>query len=556
MSTGTQTTHTEISFALDLAVELAARYGMAALSGPLASARATARQDEISVAVLGRFKAGKSSFLNHLAGRDVLPTGVIPVTAVVTELGYGARARAMVHGRDGHAEEIRLEEAGSYIAEKENPENSKDVCRIGIELPELGRLRGLRFVDTPGLDSALEHNTRTSLEWMPKAGLALVAISVDPPLSAQDLDLLKSLYRHTPRIAILLTKADLLSSRELAEVVEFVRAQLARNFAEPPAVFPYSVKPGYEHLRDALEAELFAEVLEHLQTARESILTRKADTVLGEAGAYLALALKSAELEESEREALKRMVVGEKETLDPVRATIRLVVQHAMAQTRAQVSERLETHEAALDRRLLEAFESEFPRWNGGLASMLSGFEAWLARTLSDSLAEVSGLERGSLLAGLGGARRQVFETLQNFRDRLSERTLRGFGVALDTTESEIAVVEPGAPDIHVGRVFDRNWELLSPVLPVWTIRRPVRGHFARTIPRAVYSNLSRLGAQWEESIHAALRRLETEAQRRLEELAGTVDRLITGDGGKPLAGMRADLERIRQARQTLRGLP
>jgi hypothetical protein len=33
----------------------------------------------IDVAVLGRFKAGKSSFLNHLAGRDVLPIGVIPL---------------------------------------------------------------------------------------------------------------------------------------------------------------------------------------------------------------------------------------------------------------------------------------------------------------------------------------------------------------------------------------------------------------------------------------------------------------------------------------------
>ena len=61
--------------ALDLAAEIAARYEIAALSGLLAGTRAAAGQDEISVAVLGRFKAGKSSFLNHFMGRNVFPAG-------------------------------------------------------------------------------------------------------------------------------------------------------------------------------------------------------------------------------------------------------------------------------------------------------------------------------------------------------------------------------------------------------------------------------------------------------------------------------------------------
>jgi hypothetical protein len=336
----------------------------------------------------------------------------------------------------------------------------------------------------------------------------------------------------------------------------FLRRRPICCFERPPEVFPYSTRPGYERFREALECALFAETLRNLQTEREAILVKKADTLLGESADYLALALKSAELNEREREALKQQVVGERETVDPVRATIRLVVQHAAAQTRAQVSEKLETHQPGLERALLQAFEDEFPCWNRSLASMLSAFEDWLATALRGSLAEVSALERGSLLAGLGGVRRQVFGTLQDFRDRLSERTLRAFGVPLSTTESEIAVAEPGVPDIRVGRVFDRNWELLSPVLPLWAIRRPVRRHFQRTIPRAVESNISRLSAQWEEAIHTALWGLEKEARRRLGELAGTVAEMIAGCGGERLTGMRADLERIGRARQALRGLP
>ncbi len=118
---------------------MAARYEISALSGLLASAQAAAVQDEISVAVLGRFKAGKSSFLNHFIGRSILPVGVVPVTAVVTEIRYGAREEARVRHRDGRDREVPLDQIGGYISEKENPENTKQVDLITVELPELRR---------------------------------------------------------------------------------------------------------------------------------------------------------------------------------------------------------------------------------------------------------------------------------------------------------------------------------------------------------------------------------------------------------------------------------
>jgi GTP-binding protein EngB required for normal cell division len=323
--------------ALDLALDVAARYGISALSGLIASTRASVGQDEISVAVLGRFKAGKSSFLNHFIGRSILPVGVVPVTAVVTEIRYGAREEARVHHHDGRDPEVPLDQIGGYISEKENPENTKQVDLITVELPELRRFRGLKFVDTPGLESALSHNTQTSLDWLPNVGLALVAVSVDPPLSQRDIDLLKSLYQYTPKVAVLLTKADLLSEQELDEVVEYVRSQLARNFPGTPRVFPYSTKPGFERFRQALEAELVSGTLERFAEERESILCRKMDTLLRECGDYLTLSLKSAEMVQSERQALKRQAIGEKEIVDEVKSTVRLVVQHAAAQTRSVV---------------------------------------------------------------------------------------------------------------------------------------------------------------------------------------------------------------------------
>ena len=538
--------------ALDLAAEIAARYEISALSGLLASVRAAARQDEISVAVLGRFKAGKSSFLNHFIGRNLLPVGVVPVTAVVTEIRYGPHEEARVHHHDGRDPEVPLDRIAGYISEKENPENAKQVDLITVELPELRRFRGLKFVDTPGLESALGHNTQTSLDWLPNAGLALVAVSVDPPLSQRDIELLKSLYQYTPKVAILLTKADLLSERELAEVVEFVRIQLARNLPGTPRIFPYSTKPGFERFRQALEAELATGTFQHFAAERESILSRKMDTLLRECGAYLTLSLKSAELVQSERQALSRQVVGEKEGVDELKSTVRLVVQHAAGSTRSMVANRLEAHQQDLERALLAAFESEFPKWTRSLATMLSRFEDWLAAALRDQLAAVSVRERGSFLEPLHKVRKQTHRALQQFRDRLSDNTLRAFGVPLRTTETEIPVVEPATPDIRVGRVFDRNWELLSPILPVWLIRAVVCRHFERTISYLIYENLSRLSAQWEESVNGALWSVEKEARRRLDELLGTVERLVENSGQERAPQLRADLERLETARKSL----
>jgi GTP-binding protein EngB required for normal cell division len=544
--------NTSLPPALRLAAEVAARYEISALSGLLTSTRASAGQDEISVAVLGRFKAGKSSFLNHFIGRSILPVGVVPVTAVVTELRYGAREEARVHHRDGRDPEVPLDQIGDYISEKENPENTKQVDLISVELPELRRYRGLKFVDTPGLGSALSHNTRTSLDWLPNVGLALVAVSVDPPLSQRDIDLLKSLYQYTPKVGVLLTKVDLLSEQELAEVVEFVRAQLARNLPGTPQVFPYSTKPGFERFREALEAEVVAGTLERFAEERESILCRKMDTLLRECEDYLALSLKSAEMVQSERQALKQQVIGEKEIVDEVKSAVRLVVQHAAAGTRSMVGNRLETHQNDLERALLEALESEFPKWTKSLGTMLSSFEDWLASTLRDELTVLSVRERGSFLAPLRKVRKQAFRALQQFRDRLSDRTMRAFGVPLRTTETEIHVVEPGTNDIRIGRVFDRNWELLSPVLPVWTIKASVRRHFARTISYLVYQNLSRVSTQWEESINSALWGVEKEARRRLDELMGTVERLVESSSNERAPQLRTDLERLEKARKSL----
>jgi len=76
-----------LSSILDLIQETKARFQISAVPPHLEACRALLHQkDLIDVGIFRRFKAGKSSLLNHLADRPILPVGVTPVTAVVTRI--------------------------------------------------------------------------------------------------------------------------------------------------------------------------------------------------------------------------------------------------------------------------------------------------------------------------------------------------------------------------------------------------------------------------------------------------------------------------------------
>ncbi|HEY7543906.1 MAG TPA: dynamin family protein, partial [Blastocatellia bacterium] len=373
-----------------LAADVAQRYGISSLDPLLTSCRAVADQSDLGVAVIGRFKAGKSSFLNHLFGRNLLPVGAVPVTTIITRVCCGPTEKATVDFLDGRTEEIAVGDIRRFIAESENPENIRRVSKLTVELPALARLKGLCFIDTPGLESSLAHNTEASLQWLPNVELAIVAVSADTPLSRRDIDLLKSLSRHTPEISILLTKVDLVDESELDEILSFIRQQLERVFNPAPPIFPYSVRPGFEHLRAEIEDRLTGGALANFQHQRRAIIERKLETLAGECIDYLNLALVSAEMIESEREALRKQVVGEKEFVDDAKSEMRLLIRHEAGGARSAIASLLQTHRAEIETRLLEELKAEFTGWTKSLRHSLESFEDWLQSSLSEKLAAIS----------------------------------------------------------------------------------------------------------------------------------------------------------------------
>jgi GTP-binding protein EngB required for normal cell division len=538
---------------LGVVEELCRRHGIVALDDFVESCGAFARDDTLNIAVLGRFKAGKSSFLNHLLGRPLLPVGVIPVTSVVTEIEWGAHEWAEVVFADGRREATPAERIGDYISEERNPGNSKGVARVCVELPAMERYRGIRFVDTPGLDSVFEHNSDAALDWLPNVGLALIAVGVDPPLSRHDIELIRNLSRYTPNISLLLTKVDLLDEGERVQVREFIAKELARYWNGAVLVYPYSVRPGFEDLRTELEQSLMSRAGAGAGAGeqRATILRHKLDSLASECAGYLNLALKAAETADCEREDLRRKILGQKESLDDTRLGLKLIVRHAAGMTRPSFEALLRPDEAPVRARLQADLARQFPAWSRSLSFATEKFDEWMSAGLTREMAELSKTHRSEFVEPARRAGRRLSQSIQDFRNRLSERMLEALGVPLRTTESELRTEDPQSPDVRVGRIFDHNWELLSWVIPMTLARGAMRKHYQRKVEDLVFTNLSRLASQWAEIADAALLALEKESLRRLDGLIGTIEKLIAS-ARQQAPEIREDIERLEALRRRL----
>lgn len=535
------------AYVTELVSELMQRYQLTSLRPLLETLRASTERSDLSIAVLGRFKAGKSSFLNDLIGRKVLPVGVIPVTSIVTDVAYGPSDAAVVRFKTRDETEIPVEDVHCYVSEAENPLNRKRVESVSVRLQSLSRWPSLHFIDTPGLESAFAHNTEVSLGWAPQVDIAIVAIGIDPPLSAHDLALIESLFRYTPRVVILLTKIDLVEEQQLGEVIEYVRSQLVARFGEEIPIYPYSTRPGFVEFRREFEDDLLQQAAADITRQRGAISHRKVVTLLNDCEQYIRLTLKSAEMIDTERSTLQRQFLAEQESLADTRLQVSLIARHAAAATRSNIERALGPAEKMVREKLLVAFEDRAKQLPNRLAKLLDAFSDWLQMALSTELQSLSAAKRSEFLQPLANVQRQYQRVLQNFRDRLSERTYMLYGVPLKTTESEIEPHPPKMPDVKIGRAFDHNWELLSPITPMWVLRGAVFRRFRNRIADEVFKNLSRLTSQWEEIVNSAILELQREAEKRIQDLLATVQGLVSASSASA-PQIRSDLEKLQTA--------
>ena len=185
------------------------------------------------VACVGQFKRGKSTLLNALIGEPILPSGVIPVTAVPTIVRFGERRQARVRLRSGEWTDIGFGDIEEYVSEARNPENRKGVAALEVFVPSPLLREGMCFVDTPGLGSVFAGNTAATHAFLPHIDAAIVVIGADPPIAGDELALVESVAKEIPDILFVLNKADRVTEHERNAAISFARRVLEERLQRP-----------------------------------------------------------------------------------------------------------------------------------------------------------------------------------------------------------------------------------------------------------------------------------------------------------------------------------
>ena len=276
---------------LDTLEELVTKYGLVEFRGALATILDTLERRGLELAVFGRVSTGKSSLLNRLLERDVLPVGVTPITAVPTRIAYGRTPRLRVWFADMAPRELEVDALAEYASERENPANAKRVMRLVVELPSLFLESGVTLVDTPGLGSLVTAGAAETFAYLPRCDVAAVLVDASSTLTADDLGTVDLLLKAGIRVSVLVSKADLLGDTDRAATIAYAHQILSREFHTTIPVAAVSVKPEFDRLFASWRETELAPLVAHQEPERHRAAAAKMEILRAQVEARLRQAL-------------------------------------------------------------------------------------------------------------------------------------------------------------------------------------------------------------------------------------------------------------------------
>ena len=237
-------------------------------------------EDRFNLVVVGRFSRGKTSLMNAILGTDRLPTGIAPLTSVITTVTYGSREQVVLKYENRLLDkEIPIDSLPQYITQKGNPGNVHRIKTAEVQLPAEMLRRGLYFVDTPGLGSVIVENTLTTEAFLPEADAFLIVSSYESPLSEEEMRFFKAGASSGRRIFVVLNKHDMVSRDDRELVLAFVREQLQPIFEHStPQLFSVSSLDGLEAKRSRDQLRLAASGIPEVEKQLVSFLLKEKST--------------------------------------------------------------------------------------------------------------------------------------------------------------------------------------------------------------------------------------------------------------------------------------
>lgn len=145
-------------------------------------------RNRFSIAVVGEFSRGKSTFINSLLGKDILPIGDLPTTALLTRIRYNSKER-MIHfnGQNKKSAELPISQDSwdGLTADNFGKCDPTGTVLVGTGSAWLGE-NNIEIMDTPGAGDLEEKRARIIGDALLGSDGAIITVSATAALSMSE----------------------------------------------------------------------------------------------------------------------------------------------------------------------------------------------------------------------------------------------------------------------------------------------------------------------------------------------------------------------------------
>ena len=232
---------------IDRMIELARRCGLPDPPSGLITCRDKLRLGEYNVLVVGEAQRGKSTFVNALIGRPILPSGLANATSQVFRVYQASEPTYALRFEDDTLQVISQAELARFGATGESggpqPSAGNSIKWIEVGVPVRFMPRGVNIIDTPGLGSLYTVHAKLTERFVPRADAVVVVLDSERPVGRRDLELIESVLQATAHLFFIQTMIDLYDEAEWDAIRQRNQVILRERFADrlaDPTVWPVS----------------------------------------------------------------------------------------------------------------------------------------------------------------------------------------------------------------------------------------------------------------------------------------------------------------------------
>jgi len=195
----------------------------------------------MEVAITGQFSSGKSTFLNALLSKNILPTGITPVTSKVNFINYGEEYKLKITYYSGAQEYAPIEAIADFTDQRKH--DMKEIKYLTLYAP-MDILKDISFVDTPGLNSQSQSDTDTTRRVLRDVGGIIWLTLIDNAGKMSEAQVLEEYMEHFQNKSLcVLNQKDKFNQEQIETTTKYVSERFSKYFAE---VIPISAKMALE----------------------------------------------------------------------------------------------------------------------------------------------------------------------------------------------------------------------------------------------------------------------------------------------------------------------